>query len=207
MRALFVGILALLVAGAFAASAAALPTKLCKANEATCSAANTYGLSPENFKGTIATMKLEQAGFLTVGCNPGKLASTLSEGSGPLTGEVWKWNFFNCAPEGCTVATPKTEGTGYSAEVEATTGGNGTMRIGGTPTLVLTCASPNVTCTYKVTSMELSVLGGGAEEAAISANAKLTKDFFKSSFACRETATYEAKHWLVEPGTPIYVTH
>jgi hypothetical protein len=189
-----------------ATQASALPTKLCNANEETCSAKNTYTLGFENFKGTIASMKLEQTGFLTVSCNPGKFASTLSEGSGPLTGEVWKWNFFECTPEGCSVATPSSEGTGYSAEVEAIGGGNGTMRVGNTPTLVVTCASPNVTCTYKTASMELSVQGGGVEEAAISTSTKLTKDLFKSSFLCRETATYEASHWIVEPGLPVYVT-
>lgn len=150
-------------------------------------------------------MKLEQVGFLTVSCNSGKLASTLSEGAGPLTGEVFKWNFFNCTPEGCTVETPKTEGTGYSAEVEAIGGGNGGMRIGNTPTLVLNCTTPKLTCTYTATSMELSVQGGG--EASIFTESSLKKDIFKSTFTCRETAIYEAKHSIVEPGLPLYVTH
>lgn len=198
----FVSAMCLLAAPA---SASALPTKLCKANEATCSATNTYKLGFENFKGTISTMKLEMPGFFATSCTTGKLASTLSEGAGALTGEVWKWNFSSCSsPEECGVATPATEGTGLSAEVEATSGGNGVMRIGKTPTLVLTCASGK--CTYTANSIELSVTGA-VKEAAISTKSFLAKDPFRSKVLCSETAIFEAKYLIVEPGVPLYVTH
>ncbi|HEX6781107.1 MAG TPA: hypothetical protein VF125_03655 [Solirubrobacterales bacterium] len=190
-----------------AGHAAALPTKLCKANEASCSKANTWTLAPENFKGTISTMKLVLPGYLTVSCNPGKFASTLAEGAGPLTGEVFKWNFFNCTPEGCGISTPATEGTGFSAEVEATGGGNGTMKVGKAPTLVLTCSAPAITCVYSAASIQLSVQGGGVGVAAISTESQLNKDFFKSSLNCTQTAIYAAKHLIVEPGLPVYVTN
>ncbi len=190
-----------------AGHAAALPTKLCKANEASCSKANTWTLAPENFKGTISTMKLLLPGYMSVSCTTGKFASTLAAGAGPLTGEVFKWNFSGCAPEGCGISTPATEGTGFSAEVEAIGGGNGTMKVGKAPTLVLTCSVPLMTCVYSAASIQLSVQGGGVGVAAISTESQLAKDFFKSSASCTSTAIYTAKHSIVEPGLPLYVTN
>lgn len=190
------------------AGAHALPTKLCNANEATCSKENTWQLWSENFKGTIATANLKMPSYFTASCGAGKFGSTLSEGEGPLTGEVFKWNFFSCSPESCSVATPATEGTGFSAEVEATSGGNGTMRVGNSPTLVISCTSPKVTCTYAAEAMELSVQGGTTwETATISTTSELVKDFFKSSPSCTWVATFEAEYGIVEPGRPLYVTH
>jgi hypothetical protein len=200
-------LLAVLCSLVVAAQASAVPTKLCATNEETCSAENTWGFAGENyFQGVVESASLVQTGFLTVSCNAGKLGSNLAEGSGPLTGELWKWNFVGCTPEGCTLATAKTEGTGYSAELEATGGGNGTMRIGNTPTLVLTCSTPSLTCRYKTASMELSVTGGNSPGAVITTSTKLMKDFF-SSFICSATATYEAEYWINAPGPPVYATN
>src|ERR1700750_717190 len=96
-----------------APGASALPTKLCRSNLSTCSKAETYFLSGEAEDFEVAVkekvgVKLEMGTFLTVSCNGGKLGFALSEGAGPLTGEVSKWNFAGCTP-GCVIATPKSE--------------------------------------------------------------------------------------------------
>ena len=190
------------------ASAEALPTKLCRVNEETCSKANTLP-EPEagDFMGSISTMELAMPGLTTVSCPTGKFDNALSESTGPLVGEVWQWNFFNCSPESCTVETAKTQGTGFGSELEATSGGNGVVRVGKTPTFITSCTSPKLNCTYAASSIELSVQGGVPEASLISTEAKLTKNALKSSPICPENATFAVVYRIVSPSQTIYVTH
>jgi hypothetical protein len=193
-----------------AAGATALPTKLCKLKLAACAKAETWTLSgaAEDFEVAVKEkvgVKLEMGTFLTVSCNGGKLGFALSEGAGPLTGEVSKWNFAGCTP-GCVIATPKSEATGYTASMEATGGGNGTIVIANTPVLEAKCTG-GPTCVYKATSISLPFQGGTFETASVLPNVKLSKDFFKSNFACPESATYSGSYFVVAPGTPVYATN
>lgn len=208
-----------LVVTAFLAvgSAAAETTKLCKANEEKCSKENTWALGFENFKGAIGSSpegaKLVMPGLLTVECPTGKLASTLKETAGPLSGEVSKWNMSGCAPSGCTLTPPKEEETGYSAEVEATGGGEGILTVGLGPKLIAKCAGvgvPKVTCTYTAATMKFNVKGGPGEEGKnpqISSAAPMTRVTGESSLPCPATASFVSLYGVVEPGTSMFVTH
>jgi|GEM_PF-3648870 len=209
-----------LVVTAFLAvgSASAEPTKLCKVNEEKCSKANTYALSFENFKGATITgtesSKLVMPGLFTVSCPTGKVAATLKETSGALVGEVAKWNSFSCAPAGnsCTLLPPKEIETGYSAEVTATSGGNGSFVIGGTPTLIANCTgSVKVTCTYNTTTMKFTVTGGpGGGEGKyplLSTETVMARVTALSSPSCPFNATYSLLYRMVEPGSSLFITH
>jgi hypothetical protein len=208
-----------LVATAFLAvgSASAETVKLCQVNEEKCSKANTWALSFENFKGALIAppeaAKLMMPGLFTVSCSSGKLASTLKETAGPLTGEVSKWNTSSCTPAGygCTLLPPKELETGYSAEVEATGGGNGILTVGLGPTLIANCPGVKITCTYTATTMKFPVKGGTGGEAGkyaqISSEAPMTRVAAKSSAFCPVTATYVSLYQVVEPGISTFVTH
>jgi hypothetical protein len=195
-----------------ASPAAAEPTVLCKANEEHCSSESTWPLYYQNFKGAIGEAPSEAAelvmpGLVTVSCSTGKLASTLEETEGPLVGEVAKWNFFNCVPSGCALAVPKELETGYSAEVTATGGGNGILKVGLTPVLIATCSK--FTCTYGASTMQFVVEGGPGEGeyGHISSEALMSKVLLESSFSCPSTATYASLYQIVEPGFSTFVTH
>jgi hypothetical protein len=209
-----------LVATAFLAvgSASAETTKLCKVNEEKCSKANTWGLSFENFKGAIGASpegaKLVMPGLVTVSCPTGKLASTLKETTKALVGEVSKWNTFNCTPAGtaCTLLPPKEIETGYSAEVEATGGGNGVLYVGLGPTLIVNCTgSLKITCTYTTPTMKFTIKGGpgggAGKNPQISSEAPMTRVATKSHPLCPTTATYVSLYQIVEPGFSTFVTN
>lgn len=208
-----------LVATAFLAvgSASAETTKLCKVNEEKCSKANTWALSFENFKGATITgtesSKLVMPGLFTVSCPTGKLAATLKETTGALVGDVAKWNSFSCTPagNGCTLLPPKEVETGYSAEVTATGGGNGSLVIGGTPTLIAKCTgSVSVTCTYNTTAMKFTVKGGSGVEGKypqLSTETVMARVAASSSPACPANATYSLLYRMVEPGSSLFITH
>jgi hypothetical protein len=197
------------------APAAAENTKLCKQNEALCSAENTWPLTFATLNGaTLKTpegAKLVMPEFTTVNCPTGKLASTLEETKGPLLGEVWRWNTFNCTPSGCTLMPPIEQETGYSAEVTATGGGNGILTVGLAPTVIASCTTfPKATCTYTATKMEFTVKGGPGGEGKnpqLSSEAPMKRVAEKSSLACPPTATYVSLYAIVEPGPPMFVTH
>ncbi len=210
-----------LVATAFlaAGSASAETTKLCKVNEEKCSKANTWALSFENFKGATVSAadssKLVMPGLFTVSCPTGKLASTLKETTGALTGTVDKWNTFSCTPTAskCTLLPPKEVETGYSATVTATGGGDGSFVIGGEPILTAKCSasSPVTTCSYTTAAMKFTVKGGpGGGESKnprISTETLMSKLPLVSSPFCPNNATYVLSYQLVEPGFAMFVTH
>jgi hypothetical protein len=205
--------LGLVLAGV--APAAAESTKLCKQNEALCSAENTWPLTFATLNG--ATLKAPEGAklvmpeFTTVDCPSGKFASTLEETKGPLLGEVWRWNTANCSPSGCTLLPPKEQETGYSEEVTATGGGDGVLVVGSAPTLIANCtAVPKATCTYVAATMKFTIKGGPGGEGKnpqISSEAPMKKVAEKSSISCPPTATYVSLYAIVEPGPPLYVTH
>jgi uncharacterized protein YqeY len=97
--------------------------------------------------------KLVMPGLASISCPTGKLALTVSETAGPMTGEVFKWNGGRCGPaEECTLMAPTEFETGFSASVEATGKGNGVLTIGLNPTLIAKCTT--FTCTYTVTAID-----------------------------------------------------
>jgi hypothetical protein len=212
-----------LVATAFlaVASASAETTKLCRVNEEKCSKANTYALSFENFKGAAIAApeeaKLVMPGLVTVSCPTGKLASTLKETTGALLGEVSKWNTFNCTPTAskCTLLPPKEIETGYTAEVTATGGGNGSLVISGKggPELIAQCpaGSPVTTCIYTAPTIKFTVKGGpgggAGKNPQLSTETSMTKVPFGSSAFCPNTATYVLLYQMVEPGSALFITH
>jgi len=210
-----------LVVTAFLAvgSASAETTKLCKVNEEHCSKANTWSLFFENFKGATVSAadssKLVMPGLFTVSCPTGKVAATLKETTGALTGEVAKWNSFSCAPSAskCTLLPPKEIETGYSATVTATGGGNGSFVIGGEPILIAKCSgtSPVTTCTYSTAAMKFTVTGGpGGGESKnprLFTETLMAKLPLASSPFCPSNATYVLSYQLVEPGSAVFVTN
>jgi hypothetical protein len=192
-------------------SAAAEPTKLCKANEEKCSKENTYHPGPGNVNSAILNpgdeSKLVMPGLASISCPTGKLALTVSETAGPMTGEVFKWNGARCGPaEECTLMAPTEFETGFSASVEAIGKGNGVLTIGLNPTLIAKCTT--FTCTYTVTAMKFSIQGGVLGTANFSnSEVAMKKDAAKSSLICPSTALYTSRFTIVEPGLPLFVTH
>jgi hypothetical protein len=69
---------------------------------------------------------------------------------------VSKWNTFNCTPAAskCTLLPPKEIETGYTAEVTATGGGNGSLVISGKggPELIAQCPASFPVTTYIYTA-------------------------------------------------------
>jgi len=197
-------------------SASAVTTKLCRANEAKCSKANTWSVGTESLVGAIGPAseeaKLVMPGLLTVSCTSGKLGASLKETAGALVGELVKWNQSSCIPtaDSCTLRPPKEFETGYSAEVEATGEGNGVLTVGLNPSLTVICVGAlKILCNYTTPTMKFAIKGGsggGGKNPQISSEAPMTRAG-KNSESCPSTATYVSLYQVTVPGSPMFVTN
>jgi hypothetical protein len=140
-----------------ASSASAATPNLCKANESTCSAGNTYPA------GTAVVGKLESGkeailtGALELKCKASEVKGIVNPGgTGEITGASWT----SCSPS-CTVTA---ESLPWKATYAASGGGNGTMTVS-SPKVKIQCSF--ISCTFTATSVVLDVTGGsGGSEAA-----------------------------------------
>ena len=208
--------LALFATAFLAVGSASATTKLCKANEAKCSKANTWSLGAESLTGAIGPAseeaKLVMPGLLTVSCTSGKLGTSLKETAGALVGEVVKWNQSSCTPtvDSCILRLPKESEAGYSAEVEATGEGNGILFVGLNPSLTVICQGAlKILCNYTTPTMKFAIKGGSGgagKNPQISSEAPMTRAG-KNSESCPSTATYVSLYQVTVPGSPMFVTN
>lgn len=208
-RLLGLAVIAALLAAAFigAGTASAVATKLCKANEETCSKENTLpgwftGIAA-NFSEKPTEASIAMPPFLpTVTCKLSKFnGSEFTSAGGPLVGSLSYWYNEECAPKGCTMGTVVESPSSLAAEIEATSGGNGTIRVE-KPVLKVACTgSSNFSCTYTKTVMEFPVIGGS--HAKVSTSSTVTK---VSGAVCPNQATFKANYEIWEPPS-LFVTH
>jgi hypothetical protein len=134
---------------------------------------------------------------VTISCPIGKFFMVLSETEGPLVGEVTRWKPVNCGPEPCYLEALE---TGYSAELEATGGGDGALTVVASSFLA-DCFPP--ICLYSSTPIEFTVEGGAPAHMATEAAMGLESGFG----ACGNPATLKAGYQISSPGVPLYVSH
>jgi hypothetical protein len=197
------------------ASAAAKRTVLCRINASVCPKEQTYGSGAEltGYVGWAGTsMKFELPKVTSISCEAGKFGTVLKEvAEAPMSGEVDRWPFFTpCTPSGCTILTSPAEAPmGYAAELEATGGGDGVLRVKN-PFLIARCikAPLSFECKYSVATAEYQVEGGGEKEgehAYITGAVPMT---LKSGTGCLSgTASFQAHYQVYEPGNSVYVTN
>jgi hypothetical protein len=140
------------------ASATAKPTALCLANEDPCAAKNIYepalyGAASSGSKvKTIITLS-GLTGGVTVTCPSGKFLTSHGAPGEPLLGTVYGFSFNSCSE--CAISV--TEPANYSASIEATSAGNGTMSFA-KPKLQVNC--PGAICYYSNATAKAELEGG-----------------------------------------------
>jgi len=116
-------VVALIGAGTASAST------VCKANETTCSAANTYA-NGTAIKGTLASgTKAVLKGILTVECSASEVAGKLTSNPG-AKGEITSASWTSCTRSGGGGCEPKPLSLPWTVEGVATGSGNGEMWVG-----------------------------------------------------------------------------
>lgn len=196
-------IVALAVAGVgSAAPALAKPSVLCKVNEDPCPEEDIYSL-PANFGGGQGGTSVEVAlPEVTISCPIGKLFMVLNETEGPLVGEVTRWKPVACEPEPCYLEALE---TGYSAELEATGGGDGVLTVVASNFLA-DCYPP--ICLYSTTPIEFTFEGGSYLESSPPHMSTETAMGLEGGFgACGNPAPLRAGYSVFEPGPSLYVSH
>lgn len=194
-------ITALAVAGVGdAAPALAKTSVLCFANEDPCPEEEIYfhseGISPGEIIGA-GGVEVVLPEF-SISCAGGKFRMILSETEGPMVGEVTAWKPTKCGPGSCNFEALE---TGYSAELEATGGGEGKLTVVAS-TLFANCISPF--CLYSSMPIEFTFEGGLPAHMATEAAMGLEGGFGN----CGNPATLKARYVIVFPGAPpLYVSH
>jgi hypothetical protein len=177
---LTLGVMAAFAALVGGSSAEAAATKLCKANEAACSAGNTYAsgtkIEAETKSGTATWSSVTQAAEFvtnlgTVKCDAHIKGETTAASGEPLPGKVTSWTFTGCSITvgGVTTACTVGGGTGnannlpYTSNIAASGSGNGTLNltagIGGNPGLTIVCGAI-INCTFSKVPATLDLTGG-----------------------------------------------
>jgi hypothetical protein len=181
--------------------------KLCKKNESPCPGEETYGSSTAlaaaletgsaaKFKLKISEESVETE--YTVPCESSVLeGKTTAAGGLPLPAEITTLTFAECGGT-CAIKALKLN---YKAEVEATGGGNGSIRMltgsgGGTPRLEVRCIGA-YKCTYEASSIQTSATGGAP--AKLSVNATLNKVAGESDAKCGSQLKWEGSYKFTKP--------
>jgi len=171
-------------------------------NEDPCPEEDIYSLKKEIGGGQGGTSFEVALPEVTISCPIGKFFMVLSETEGPLVGKVTRWKPVNCGPEPCYFEALE---TGYSAELEATGGGDGTLTVVAS-NLLARCVSP--ICFYSTTPIEFTVEGGSYLEGSPPHMATEAAMGLESGFgACGNPATLRAGYNIFEPGPVLYVSH
>lgn len=183
--------------------------KLCKKNENPCLGEETYGSSTtlaatleassaSKFKLKISEESMETE--YTVPCGSSALEGKTTASAGfPLAGEITALTFAECGGT-CAVKALKLN---YKAEVEATGGGSGSIRMltgggGGTPRLEVRCIGA-YKCTYESSSIPMSATGGAP--AKLSVSATLNKVTGESEAKCGSQLKWEGAYKFTKPET------
>ena len=144
----------------------------------------------------------------------GKLREPACEGAGltakttaagkPLIGEVSAMSFSSCGGGVCAV---EAQSLAYKAEIEKTTGGNGTLAMvsgtgGGPPKIEVNCGK-SFKCIYKAASVSFAVTGGSPAKLVVSQ--ALEKDA-ASEAECGASMTWKATYKVTKPTGALFVT-
>jgi hypothetical protein len=194
------------------------PVKLCKANETPCSAENTYASSSPIVAGleagtranfSLSITEESEATEYTVSCETSTLEGSSGLAKWPMLGSISSLKFGRCGGT-CAIKALK---LGYTAEIEASGGGNGTlaMKAGGggePPRLRVRCIGA-YKCTYESTSISTSVTGGAPAKLAVTVIvSKLVTG--ESDAKCGSQVTWEGTYVLTKPegtgGSKMWVT-
>ncbi len=185
--------------------AASPATRLCKANTGPCTKSNRHPIGT-TLEGTLEGNSVFE--FLYEGklrepaCEGGTLTAKTTEAAQPLIGEVSAMSFSKCGAGVCAV---EAQSLPYKAEIEKTTGGNGTLVLvsggSGAPKIEVNCGK-SFKCIYKATSVSFSVTGGNPAKLAVSQT--FEKDA-ASEAECGASMTWKATYKLTKP-TPLFVT-
>jgi hypothetical protein len=181
------------------------PVYLCKQNVSTCASGDRYAIGTA-IEGTLEGDSVFE--FLYEGlprepwCEGGTFAGKTTTLSTPLLGEASAMTFKKCGGGVCAV---QAQSLPYKAEIEKSTGGNGTMALvsGGTgpPKIEINCGKA-FKCIYKANSVSFALTGGEAPKLAVAHT--LEKDP-ASEAECGSTMTWTASFKITSP-TPLFVT-
>lgn len=203
-----IGLAATVTLGLCASASAAASTVLCESNVESCAAEDVYPIGTSFSASTGEGNLLLTTAFTTQECASSTLkwkTTETSEPSGNLVGQVQSLSFEGCEPgsSSCTVAEALNlpwrmeldHEPAFAREILLTSGGSGM------PTIRRFCkyGGTEVKCNYAVPTMglDMGVLGGETEEAAIEAKQMLARH--ESSSQCPETMQWDGLYASISP--------
>ncbi|HEX5929041.1 MAG TPA: hypothetical protein VFY48_06575 [Solirubrobacterales bacterium] len=181
-------------------------TRLCKVSTSPCPKAERHPIGTAfeaSLEGNSVFEFLYEGKPREPSCEEGSLAGKTTVLGKPLVGEVSAMAFKKCGAGVCAV---EAQGLPYKAEIEKTTGGNGTLAMvsggGGPPKIEVNCGK-SFKCIYKATSVSFAVTGSGTVP-KLAVSQTLEKDA-ASEAECGATMTWKATYKLTKP-TALFVT-
>lgn len=179
--------------------------RLCKQNVGLCLATQRHPIGT-SIEGTLEGNSVFE--FLYEGlprepwCEGATLTGKTTQAAAPLIGEISAMTFKKCGAGVCAV---QAQALPYKAEIEKTTGGNGTLAMvsggSGSPKIEVNCGKA-FKCIYKVSSVSFTLTGGEAPKLAV---AKTLEKDAASEAECGSTMIWTATYKLTKP-TPLFVT-
>jgi hypothetical protein len=207
-------------------SAFAAVTKLCKANEAVCSAGNTYAsgtkIEAETKSGGATWSGLTEGSRFTtnlgtVVCDSKLKGETNAASGEPLPASVTSLTFASCSISvgGGTTACEVGLGTGsannlpYKSSLEAFGGGNGSLTAasggGGQPGMSVQCGAI-LSCSFSEAPIALSFTGGAPMVAYVTAN-EVAFAIVMAGKKCPTRMNWLAQYFWISPNSNAFLTH
>jgi hypothetical protein len=201
IKMLGLAVLAAMALTAVAAASSASATVLCSENTPQCK------LESIRFSGTPISAKLKSGSNFVIAneglvgnetCTGSSLTAitTATEGS-PLSLTVTGLTLSGCGK--CEKVEAKN--LSYSASVEQTGSGNGTLNVGGKPSFKYTSCPLGISCTFNASSIPLTFEGGNPAN-LVAKEVEVTRDA-SSSGLCPATGKLSATYEITSP-TPLY---
>jgi hypothetical protein len=181
-------------------------TRLCKQNTSPCPKANRHAIGTAiegSLEGNSVFEFLYEGKPREPACEEGTLTGKTTVAGKPLIGEVSAMSFGQCGAGVCAV---QAQNLAYKAEIEKTTGGNGTLALvsggSGSPRIEVNCGKA-FKCVYKAASVSFT-LTGSASTPKLAVSQTLEKDA-ASEAECGASMTWKATYKVTKP-TPLFVT-
>src|SRR6478672_9114 len=188
----------------FVSSSSQPQAKLCQESTSPCPGSKRYSIGT-TIEGALEGNSVFE--FLYEGkpsepwCEGATLTGKTTTAGKPLIGEVSAMMFKKCGAGVCAV---EAQSRPYKAEIENTSGGNGTMALGtggsGVPKLEVNCGK-SFKCIYKAASVSFTVTGGNPAKIAVS---KTMERDAASEAECGATMIWTATYELTKPA-PMFV--
>ncbi len=181
-------------------------TRLCKSTTSPCPKASRHPIGTAiegTLEGSSVFEFLYEAKLREPACEAGGLAGETTALGTPLIAEVSSIFFSKCGAGVCAV---EAQSLPYKAEIEKTSGGNGTLALvsggSGPPKIEVNCGK-SFRCVYKATSVSFAVTGSSTVP-KLAVSQTLEKDA-ASETECGSTMTWKATYKVTKP-TPLFVT-